>query len=130
MRQQTLVRYFTESDLEDKIPEWKMKFYYAQIPDFKIHHIGMEIDAYYEQIFFSKEKNNNIPFLAIYGFFTHTDFIRSTKAYKQYPELRQYVEELEKTIENISGYTREQVRLEAKKISEERKFKDKENQEK
>ena len=123
-----LFKYFMEENLENKIPEWKMKFYYAKIPELKVNYIGMEIDAYYEQIIFSKERTNTIPFLALYGFFYRIDTIRSTKAYKQYPEIKKYVEELEKTIETISGYTRERVRSEAQKIKNKKKFKNKEGQ--
>ena len=102
-----LHRYFFGEKRENVIPEWKMRFYFANLPDEEKFHIGAELDAYYRQALFEKQEMENIEKTTLAGFFTDYMVIQRTGAFRNNREVRELVSEEYERIVEISGYTLE-----------------------
>lgn len=98
-----LWHYFRD-DNSMKLPEWKMKFYYAKIPEKEKIHIGAELDACYKQALFEKKNRGKIDDSTLALFFVNYLRIQETENYLQYEKIRKTVSKYYRNINKISGY--------------------------
>lgn len=97
------------------IPEWKIKFYYANLPKEEKIHIGCELDAHYKQALFEKRQTGKINKSTLAGFFTYYMQIQRTTAFNTFNEIRQLVSDEYDKIKEISGYDLESFLSKSKK---------------
>lgn len=91
----------------NKMSEWQMKYYYANLPEEKNFHLGAELDAHYEQAIFEKKEFGKIEKSTLAGFFRYYMAIQRTESFKKYKAVEKMVTKRYKEFIKLSGYTLE-----------------------
>ncbi len=105
-RQNLMLKIYFKGE-KGAIPEWKMKFYYASFTDTSgtYGYIGAEMEAYYYELLFEKEKFGIFDESTYANFISYYLQILKSGAYSKYGEIRKLTEEYYKKLVQVTGQT-------------------------